>query len=87
MNTKQGRDDAERRVETSIRLDELMDALEARYGIKREDVPKYLDAVRWVIQHREHWYRIGWTVLLGIVGLAATGFAKALYDGIRMNLR
>ena len=87
MVTRQEKESAERRIEANLLLSDIFDELEERYGIKPEDVPKYLDAIRWVIQHREHWYRIGWTVLLGIVGLAATGFAKALYDGIRLNLK
>ena len=87
MVTKQEREDAERRIEASNRLEEIFDELEIRYGIKREDVPKYLDAIRWVIEHRQHWYRIGWTVILGMIGLAATGLAKAIWDGMRMNLK
>lgn len=87
MTIKQDRDHAERQIEARIRLEDIYNELEIRYGIKREDVPKYLDAIRWVIEHRLHWYRIGWTVLLGLIGLAVTGLMKAIWDGLKVNLR
>ena len=78
---RQQRLDAEDQVEC------FLDILSSRYGVKLEDIPKYLEAIRWAIEHRANMARIIWAVALGITGLAVSGAIAALWEGVKHAIR
>ena len=78
---RQQRLDAEDQVEC------FLDILSTRYGVKLEDIPKYLEAIRWAIEHRANMARLIWAVALGIAGIAVTGAVAALWEGIKHAIR
>lgn len=87
MVTKQEKDDAERRVEAEIQVEAFLDMLQRRYGLKSEDVPAILDDLRWVREHRHGINRVSWSVALGILAIAISGVAAAVWEGLKHTLR
>lgn len=87
MVTKQEKDDAERRVEAELQVEAFLDMLQRRYGLKSEDVPAILDDLRWVREHRHGINRVSWSVALGILAIAISGVAAAVWEGLKHTLR
>ncbi len=87
MITKEQRDDAERRVEAELQIEAFLSILEKRFGLKSEDVPAILDDLRWVREHRNGINRVSWSVALGILAIAISGVAAAVWEGIKHTLR
>lgn len=87
MVTKEQRDDAERRVEAELQVEVFLVLLEKRFGLKSEDVPAILDDMRWVREHRNGINRISWSVALGILAIALSGVAAAIWEGLKQTLR
>ena len=75
--------DRMRRLDAEDQVEYFLDILSTRYGVKLEDVPKYLDAVRWAVEHRANMARLIWAVALGIAGIAISGAVAALWEGIK----
>lgn len=87
MVTKQEKEDAERRVEAELQVEAFLDMLQRRYGLKSEDVPAILDDLRWVREHRHGINRVSWSVALGILTIAISGVAAAVWEGLKHTLR
>lgn len=87
MVTKQEKDDAERRVEAELQVEAFLDMLQRRYGLKPEDIPAILDDMRWVREHRHGINRVSWSVALGILAIAISGVAAAVWEGLKHTLR
>ena len=87
MVTKQEKEDAERRVEAELQVEAFLDMLQRRYGLKSEDVPAILDDLRWVREHRHGINRVSWSVALGILAIAISGVAAAVWEGLKHTLR
>ena len=87
MVTKQEKEDAERRVEAELQVEAFLDMLQHRYGLKSEDVPALLDDLRWVREHRHGINRVSWSVALGILAIAISGVAAAVWEGLKHTLR
>ena len=87
MVTKQEKEDAERRVEAERQVEAFLDMLQRRYGLKSEDVPAILDDLRWVREHRHGINRVSWSVALGILAIAISGVAAAVWEGLKHTLR
>ncbi len=87
MVTKEQRDDAERRVEAEFQVSAFLTLLENRYGLKSEDVPQILDDLRWVREHRAGINRVSWSVALGILAIAISGVAAAVWEGLKHTLK
>lgn len=83
MVTKQEIDDAQRRLEAEMQAEAFLELLTRRYGIELDDIPKYVEAVRWSMEHRNHISRLVWAVILGLVALSVTGAVHALMEGIK----
>ena len=79
--------DRMRRLDAEDQVEYFLDILSTRYGVKLEDVPKYLDAVRWAVEHRANMARLIWAVALGIAGIAISGAVAALWEGIKHAVR
>ncbi len=87
MVTKQEHEDAERRIQAELQVDAFFTLIQARYGIKPEAIPEILDDLRWVREHRSNLNRVSWSVVLGIITLALTGMAFALWEGMKAKMR
>ncbi len=87
MVTKQEKDDAERRGEAELQVEAFLEMLQRRYGLKPEDVPAILDDMRWVREHRHGINRVSWSVALGILAIAISGVAAAVWEGVKHTLR
>lgn len=74
------------RIIAEMQVDAFLSLLETRYGIKSEDIPQFLDDMRWVRQHRVGMSRVSWAVLLGVAAIAVSGLVHALWDGIKASI-
>lgn len=83
MNDEAERDAAERRITAELQVEAFISLIQARYGIESKDIPRILDDMRWVREHRGNIGRITWTIALGIIALAVTGLASSLWEGFK----
>lgn len=75
------------REEVAVQVSAVIDVLARRYGIREEEVPDLLDAVRWVREHRALLRKIQTAGMLTTLSLIVTALAAALWEGIRSMLR
>ena len=87
MVTKEQRDDAEARIQAELQVEAFLDLLQKRYGFQSADIPQILDDMRWVREHRTGINRVSWSIALGILALALSGIASALWEGIKHTVR
>jgi len=76
-------DESEKRVEAERLAEAFFQLLATRYGLKSEDIPQILEDMRWVREHRRGVSRVGWTMALGVIGVAASGIAAMLWQGFK----
>lgn len=72
--------DAEDQVEAFLFI------LSRRYGVREDEIPQFVEAMRWAIARRAGIHRISWHALLGIVGAFAVGLALIMWEGFRRML-
>lgn len=87
MTTSKERTDAEYRIQAEIQVGAFLDILQKRYGLEPNDIPRILDDLRWLREHRTGINRVSWSVALGILALALSGVATALWEGIKHTVR
>lgn len=76
-------DESEKRVEAERLAEAFFQLLTSRYGLKPEDIPEILEDMRWVREHRRGVSRVGWTLVLGVIGVAAAGLASMFWAGFK----
>ena len=81
--TRSDKDGSTQREEVERIAEAFFSLLATRYGLKSEDIPQLMDDMRWVREHRTNINRVGWTVALGILGVAASGLAMMLWQGFK----
>jgi hypothetical protein len=84
--TKEQRDESEHRQLAELQVEAFITLLQKRYGLKPEAIPEILDDMRWLREHRTNLNRVSWSVLLGILAIAISGVAAALWEGIKHKL-
>lgn len=87
MNAKEDHANAERRITAEIHVEAFMELISKRYGIEPEDIPRIMDDIRWVREHRSNISRVTWSVALGIITLAVGGLMAAMWEGIKQGLK
>lgn len=73
----------EDRIKAEEQVEAFITVLTKRYGIQEEEIPDLIEIIRWSADHRRGINRVGWSALLGIVGIAASGIMLAVWEGIK----
>jgi hypothetical protein len=73
----------EERIKAEIQVELFIELLAKRYGLKDDDIPEFVNNVRWLANHRRRVDRITWTAVLAIISLGATGATLAMWEGIK----
>lgn len=81
------REITERRITAELHVEAFMELIAKRYDLKSEDIPRIMDDLRWLREHRSGISRVTWTVALGIISLAVAGLMAALWEGFKQGLK
>jgi hypothetical protein len=79
-------DDVTARVNAEIQVEAFLSILEKRYDLKSADIPKILDDLRWVREHRAGIHRVSWSVALGVLTIAVAGVLHAFWEGFKASV-
>lgn len=77
----------EQLLEAEAQVEAFISILSKRYGVKEDEIPQFVDAMRWAAQHRSNINSISWHALLGVVGALAVALAVMVWEGIKSTLR
>lgn len=67
--------------------DVLLALLLKQHGVRQDEVPELLEAVRWVREHRAFLSKIQTGGMLTAMSLLVTALGAAVWEGIRSLLR
>lgn len=81
------RDITERRITAELHVEAFMELIAKRYDLKSEDIPRIMDDLRWLREHRSGISRVTWSVALGIISLAVAGLMAAVWEGLKQNIK
>lgn len=76
----------EERAKVAAQVDYFVSVMMRRYGMTEEDVPKVLDSLRWLREHRAFMQRIQTGGTLSLIALLVSALAAAVWEGMRSLL-
>jgi hypothetical protein len=75
------------RIELARQADAVLALLLRRHGVKDEEMPELLEAIRWIREHRAFMQKLQLGGLLTTLSLLVTGLAAAIVEGVKSLMR
>ncbi len=76
----------EEKLRVAAQVDHFMTVLLNRYGLQQQDVPKILDSLRWLQEHKAFIERIKSGGALSLVSILIMALASAVWQGVKAFL-
>lgn len=73
----------DRQYEAEKQVNAFIQILAVRYGLREDEIPDFIEAMRWAVEHKRNVNKLSWHAILGIMGALAVGFALIVWEGFK----
>lgn len=73
----------EQLLEAEAQVEAFLIVLSRRYGVDPDEIPKFVEALRWAAEHRGNIKRLSWHAFLGVVSAVVFGGIALFVLGIK----
>lgn len=74
-------------LEAEKQVDVFLTILSKRYGVKEDEIPLFIEAIRRSIERDRRFNQLSWHAILGVVSAVVMGALVLIWEGIKNALK